>query len=67
MGILELVFLLLAVLWILSCILPNWSGPPALTPATLMRCIIGLIVLFIVYIIVGALFGAALAQGLRMP
>lgn len=58
-----LIFLLLALLWILSCILPNWSGPPVLTPGSLVRCIVGLIVLLILYFIVVALLGMV---GLRL-
>lgn len=63
MPVIALIFLLLALLWVLACILPNWSGPPVLTPGTLVRCVIGLIVLFVLYLIVVALVGTALRIG----
>lgn len=63
MPVIALIFLLVALLWVLSCILPNWSGPPVVTPGSLVRCLIGLVVIFLLYLIVVALFGAALRIG----
>lgn len=63
MSVIALIFLLLALLWLLYSIWPNWSGPPVLTPWSLVRCIVGLIVLFILYLIFVALFGTALRIG----
>jgi hypothetical protein len=62
--ILQLLFLLFALLWVLSCILPNWSGPPVLTLGSLVRCVIGLVVLVILYLIVAALL---VAVGIALP
>lgn len=57
MNLIGLIFLLLALLWVLSCILPSWTLPLVLTPASLVRCIVGIVVLFVIYLIVTAFFG----------
>lgn len=57
--ILQLLFLLLLVLWTLSCFLPNWSGPVVLNANTVFRFIVGLVVLVLVYLLVAALLGRA--------
>lgn len=57
--ILQLLFLLLIVLWALSCFWPNWSGPFVFGGNAVIRFVVGLVVLVILYLLVGALLGAA--------
>lgn len=57
--ILQLLFLLLLVLWALSCFLPNWSGPATFNTNSVFRFLVGLIVLLLVYLLVAALLGRA--------
>ena len=52
--ILQLIFLLLVVLWALSCFLPNWSGPATLNTNSVFRFIVGLVVLLLLYLITSA-------------
>lgn len=61
MSIIALVFLLIALLMVISAFFPNWNfaGGPAVTPDRIIGLIIGLVVLFLVYLIVVALFGGA--------
>lgn len=61
MSIVALVFLLIALLIVISAFFPNWnfSGGPVVTPNRMVGLIIALVVLFIVYLIVAALFGTA--------
>jgi hypothetical protein len=65
MPVVELVFLLIALLMVISAFFPNWnfSGGPVVTANRVIGLVIGLIILFIVYLIVVALFGAALTVG----
>jgi hypothetical protein len=56
-NVITLIFLLLVLLWLLSCFLPNWTLPLVLTPGSMIRCIIGLLVLFVLYLIVTGFFG----------
>lgn len=59
MGVVALVFLLIALLMVISAFFPSWafSAGPVVTPNRMVGLIISLVVLFIVYLIVVALFG----------
>lgn len=63
MSLVALVFLLIALLMVISAFFPNWNfaGGPVVGPNRIIGLIIGLVVLFIVYLIVVALFGSGLA------
>ena len=58
MNVVQLVFLLLALLYVLSCLFPGWNWPMQVSPPVFVRIVIGLLVIFILYLIVVALFGA---------
>ena len=59
MGIVQLVFVLIALLVVISVLFPGWrfGAGPVLTPNTLIGLIMALLILFIVYLLVLALFG----------
>lgn len=59
MGIVQLVFLLIAVLMVIGTLFPDWnfSRGPVIAPNRLIALVIGLVVLFILYLIVLSLFG----------
>lgn len=59
MSIIALVFLLLALLMVISAFFPAWnfSAGAIVTPNRIIGLLISLVVLFIVYVIVQALFG----------
>jgi hypothetical protein len=63
MNIVALVFLLLALLIVISAFFPSWNftGGPVIAPNRIIGLVIALVVLFIVYLIVVALFGAAIS------
>jgi hypothetical protein len=59
MSIVALVFLLIALLMVLGALFPSWNFTnPVVTPNRIIGLVIGLVVLFIVYLIVVALFGS---------
>lgn len=60
MSIIALIFLLIALLMVISAFFPAWNfgAGPVVTPNRLIGLVIGLVVLYICYLIVGALFGA---------
>lgn len=63
MSVIALIFVVLALLWLLYCIFgPDYSSVH-LTPPALIKCIVGLLVLFVLYLIIIALFGAAVRIG----
>ena len=57
--ILQLIFLLLVVLWLLSCFLPNWSGPATFNSNSVFRFVVGLVVLLLLYLVIAAVLGRA--------
>lgn len=59
MTIIALLFLILALITVVSWLWPNWAftAAPVITPRTLIGLIITLIVLYLVYLVVVALFG----------
>jgi len=57
--ILLLIFLLLAVLWLLACFLPNWSGPATFNSNSVFRFVVGLVVLLLLYLVIAAVLGRA--------
>lgn len=57
--ILQLLFLLILVLWALACFLPNWSGPVTLNTNSVFRFIVGLVVIFLLYLLTAAVLGKA--------
>lgn len=60
MSVIALVFLLIALLMVLSAFFPAWnfSAGPVVTANRVVGLVVGLVVLWIVYLIVLALFGA---------
>jgi hypothetical protein len=60
MTIIALVFLLIALLMVISAFFPNWAfaAGPVVSPNRVIGLVIGLVVLFVIYLIVVALFGA---------
>ena len=57
--ILQLIFLLLVVLWLLSCFLPNWSGSATFNGNSVFRFAVGLVVLLLLYLVTAAVLGRA--------
>lgn len=60
MTLVGLIFLLIALLLVVSVLFPSWNfrNGPALTVNALITLIISLLVLFVIYLLVVALFGA---------
>jgi hypothetical protein len=59
MGLVALIFLLLALLIVISALWPNWNftAGPVMTPNRIIGLIIALVVLFLIYLLVVTLFG----------
>jgi hypothetical protein len=59
MPIIQLIFLLIALLMVISALFPAWNfaAGPSVAVNRLIGLLIGLVVLYIVYLIVVALFG----------
>lgn len=59
MAVVALVFLLIALLMVLTAFFPAWnfSAGPAVAVNRIIGLVIGLVVLYIIYLIVIALFG----------
>lgn len=59
MAVVALVFLLIALLMVLTAFFPAWnfSAGPAVSVNRIIGLVIGLVVLYIIYLIVIALFG----------
>ena len=52
----EIVFIVIAILWILYCVFPGWNfSAPVLTVPVLIHIVIGLLVLYIIYLLIGLL------------
>lgn len=64
MSIIQLVFVLIALLMVIGAFFPNWNfqAGPVISPNRLIALLIGLLVLFVVYLIVVALFGTGSAK-----
>lgn len=60
MSAIALIFLLIALCMVLSAFFPGWAfnAGPVVTPNRLIGLVIGLVVLYICYLIVLSLFGA---------
>jgi hypothetical protein len=63
----SLLFVLIAFVWIVDCLFPGWRGNPpswafAFTISGLIKLVIGLVILYIVYLIV-----MAVLHGLALP
>lgn len=65
MTLVALIFLLLALLIVIGTLFPGWNfaAGPLLSPNRIIGLIVGLVVLFIVYIVVVALFGGGPVVG----
>lgn len=58
MGVIALIFLLIALLMVLAAFFPAWnfSAGPVVTPGRIIGLVVGLVVLYLIYLIVLALF-----------
>jgi hypothetical protein len=61
----RLIFFLIALLVVLYCIFPRYAfdAGPVLTLGTLLRVVVGLVILFVIYLLLTGLFLGALPAG----